>query len=91
MPDLAKRLESVDLNNADEVWSALTNAERQEFEASLRNGEAVKLLPLWTPWWSLLSGNNKLIEELRNDEEKPDYTVACPEIIDVPTFNELVV
>ncbi|KAJ3138646.1 hypothetical protein HDU90_001089 [Geranomyces variabilis] len=55
VPDLAVRLESLDLQTADSdtILSKLTPAERAEFEASLRAGpDAMRgYVDIWTPWW----------------------------------------
>lgn len=37
--DLAERLNEVDLDNADDVWERLTDAEREEFKTILFNGD----------------------------------------------------
>ena len=88
---MAKRLETVDFNNPDELWAALTDAEKQEFEVSVRNGDAENFVPVWSPWWSMNS-ERVLIQEVEDNEDViPDYVKRCPNIIDVPTFNELVV
>lgn len=86
VPDLEERLHNINLDNADEVWSALTDAERQEFEALIKNGEIEKLLPQWIPWWTYHT-KKKLVQDL--DEEKNEETMKLPSIIDVPIFNEL--
>lgn len=52
IPDLESRLHNINLDNADEVWSALTDAEKQEFEALIKNGDVEKFLPQWIPWWT---------------------------------------
>ncbi|KAJ3160990.1 hypothetical protein HDU88_007477 [Geranomyces variabilis] len=55
VPDLAERLESLDLQTADSdtILSKLTPAERAEFEASLRAGpDAMRgYVDIWAPWW----------------------------------------
>ncbi|XP_017790403.1 PREDICTED: zinc finger HIT domain-containing protein 2 [Habropoda laboriosa] len=86
VPDLEKRLHDINLDNADEVWSALTDAEKQEFEALIKNGDIEKLLPQWVPWWTYHT-KKKLVQEMdqKNDEE----TKELPPLIDVPIFNEL--
>ncbi|XP_066584572.1 zinc finger HIT domain-containing protein 2 [Prorops nasuta] len=87
VPDLATRMESINLDNADEVWSALTDAEKQEFEALLKNGEAEKLLPLWNPWWTIKIDKKK-IQEI-DIEEDITNSEKYPPLISVPHFNEL--
>lgn len=86
VPNLEERLQNVNLDDADKVWSALVDSERQEFEALIKNGEAEKLLPPWVPWWTH-GVKKKLIREI--NEETVDYTRECPALIDVPIFDEL--
>lgn len=90
IPDLAERLKTVDLEDANQLWAALTNTEKQEFEATLRNGEAINFLPQWIPWWSDVS-ERKIIQEIVDDNVEPEYVANCPKIVDVPAFNELMV
>lgn len=82
---LNERFENVDLNDADQVWSLLTDAERQEFESLVRNGEAEKLVPHWTPWW--IDSNSQLVQELQDSTK--DYLTRCPQIIDVPLIKDI--
>ncbi|XP_076222138.1 zinc finger HIT domain-containing protein 2 isoform X2 [Nomia melanderi] len=84
--DLDKRLENINLDNADEVWSALTDAERQEFEALVKNGEIETLLPQWIPWWTYHT-EKKLVQDM--DEKCNEQEKEYPPLIDVPIFNEL--
>ncbi|XP_076761800.1 zinc finger HIT domain-containing protein 2 [Xylocopa sonorina] len=86
IPNLERRLQNINLDNADEVWSALTDAEKQEFEALIKNGDIEKFLPQWVPWWTYHS-NKKLVEDL--DEKNDEQTMELPSLIDVPIFNEL--
>ncbi|XP_076624224.1 zinc finger HIT domain-containing protein 2 [Colletes latitarsis] len=86
VPDLEKRLQNVNLDNPDEVWSTLTDAEKQEFEALIKNGEIEKLLPQWVPWWTYHM-KRKLVQEL--NQQDIEQTREYPSLIDVPIFNEL--
>ncbi|XP_078036410.1 zinc finger HIT domain-containing protein 2 [Augochlora pura] len=86
VPDLEKRLHNVNLDNPDEVWSALTNSEKQEFEALVKNGEIEKLLPHWVPWWTYHT-QQKLVQDM--DERVTEQELEYPSLIDVPIFNEL--
>ncbi|XP_043251045.1 zinc finger HIT domain-containing protein 2 [Colletes gigas] len=86
VPDLEKRLQNVNLDNPDEVWSTLTDAEKQEFEALIKNGEIEKLLPQWVPWWTYHM-KRKLVQEL--NQQDSEQTREYPSLIDVPIFNEL--
>lgn len=88
LPDLEVRLQNVNLDNPNELWSALSNTERHEFEALLKNGEAEKLLPKWTPWWTYHK-EKKLIQPIEEDATDDYSSVKYPVLIDVPLFNEL--
>lgn len=87
VPDLEKRLKDVNLDNADEIWSALTNSEKQEFQALIKNGEVEKILPEWHPWWSI-QGTRRLVEDA-DSNELPEYMKYCPTLVEVPVFSEL--
>lgn len=71
---LEERLANIDLDNADVLWSVLTNAERQEFEAILQSNEIDKMLPQWKPWWDQ-TVEKKLVREV---DEIPEYQNLCP-------------
>lgn len=88
LPDLEVRLQNVNLDDPDELWSALSSTERQEFEAFLKNGEAEKLLPKWTPWWTQRV-KKKLIQPIEEDTTNAYSNLKYPVLIDVPLFNEL--
>lgn len=49
--DLSKRLEGINLNDADAIWSQLTDAERQEFGKIVNSEDVTNILPPFTPWW----------------------------------------
>ena len=74
----------MNLDDADAVWSTLTDAERQEFEALVRNGEGEKLLPSWVPWWCYRA-KKKFVQELDEDRQDFDYVKNCPQVLEVPT------
>ncbi|XP_017299546.1 zinc finger HIT domain-containing protein 2-like isoform X2 [Diaphorina citri] len=81
--DLATRLENIDLNNAEAVWSLLTDAERAEFESLVSSGDVAKILPVWTPWWCTKPA--PLIEEVNQPESSatqntPEYPALVPNI-----------
>ncbi|GAB6018610.1 hypothetical protein CHUAL_000296 [Chamberlinius hualienensis] len=50
-PDLAERIQGVNLDDSDEVWEKLTAEERSEFRRLLDNEEINSVLPEWKPWW----------------------------------------
>jgi len=49
--DIVERLEGIDLEDSDAVWSKLTESERTEFQALLQSGEISKYVPDYKPWW----------------------------------------
>lgn len=86
--DLETRLQNVNFENPDELWSVLSDAEKQEFEALVKNGEVEKILPAWTPWW--IHGVQKKVTELNEEDNKDtDTSQTLPSIIDVPLLTEL--
>ncbi|EFN89728.1 hypothetical protein EAI_01976 [Harpegnathos saltator] len=86
--DLKSRLQNIDLDDSDQLWSALSNTERQEFEALIKNGEADKLLPEWIPWWTHRV-KKKLVQPIEEDATDAFNDLKYPALIDVPLFNEL--
>lgn len=86
--DLETRLQNVNFEDPNELWSALSEAERQEFEALIKNGEAEKLLPKWVPWWTCRV-ERKLIYPVEEDIMNAYSDLKYPAVIDVPLFNEL--
>ncbi|KAL0130846.1 hypothetical protein PUN28_002451 [Cardiocondyla obscurior] len=83
--DLKTRLENVNFEDPNDLWLALSEAERQEFEALLKNGEVENLLPKWVPWWTY-HVEKKLVQPI---EEDAYNNLKHPALIDVPLFNEL--
>lgn len=65
--ELSKRLEGIDLNDADAVWSKLNENEREEFGKIIKGEEVTSILPVYNPWWE-----NKvqrvLISEVNDDQ-----------------------
>lgn len=86
--DLETRLQNVNFENPDELWSVLSDAEKQEFEALVKNGEAEKILPAWTPWWTH-GVQKKVIELNEEDNKETDTSQTLPSVIDVPLLTEL--
>lgn len=81
---LGERIENIDLDDTDQLWSALTESERQEFEALVKSGEAKKLIPLWKPWWTY-KAEKKLVEDISEKSEcQKVYKSNCPKILCVP-------
>lgn len=86
--DLETRLQNVNFEDPNELWSALSEAERQEFEAMIKNGEAEKLLPEWVPWWTCRV-EKKLIQPVEKDVQDAYSSLKYPALMDVPLFNDL--
>lgn len=82
--DLSKRLEGINLNDADAIWSKLTDAERQEFGKVVSSEDASSILPPFTPWWETKI-QKVLIEDMNsNDDTTTEHQYATldhPEVI----------
>lgn len=81
-------MQNVNFEDPNELWSALSDTEKQEFEALLKNGEAEKLLPKWIPWWTHRI-ERKLILSIEEDIMDAYKDLKYPILIDVPLFSEL--
>lgn len=86
--DLHERIKNLDLNNAEVLWNALTEDEKNEFEAVVR-GNVGSVLPQWEPWW-MYNKDGKLVEEVESSE-MDEHLKKCPCIKSVPKFNTLTV
>lgn len=97
--ELTKRLEGVNLDDANAVWSKLTDDERREFEQIVQNEEITAILPDFHPWWE-----NKiqtvLISEINGCSSSPECSSIAheysrnstehPDIyVDIPEFTQL--
>ncbi|XP_018394929.1 PREDICTED: zinc finger HIT domain-containing protein 2 isoform X2 [Cyphomyrmex costatus] len=82
------KLQNVNLEDPNELWSVLSETERQEFEALIKNGEADQLLPKWIPWWTTRV-EKKLIQPVEENIKDAYSNLKYPDLIDVPLFNEL--
>jgi len=51
--DINERLNGIDLDDSEKVWSSLTDTEKAEFEHLVKSGDITKILPQYTPWWCL--------------------------------------
>lgn len=92
--ELSKRLEGINLDDADAIWAKLTVAERQEFEKIVQNDDVSSLMPTFHPWWE-----NKvqkvLIQEMSNDnndvaheyEHSVDHPCIYDSIADFDTIS----
>lgn len=81
--DLSKRLEGIDLNDADAIWSKLTEGERQEFDKIVQSEDVTSILPKFSAWWEKQI-QRKLVTELNGDEkdETEVNRVEHPKIVD---------
>lgn len=75
--DLAKRLEGVNLDDADKVWDKLTEDERRAFDTFVLNGDIATVIPPYVPWWEM-KFEKKIIEEVNDDKA---IEKIAPEII----------
>lgn len=96
--DLLERLKSVDINDAEQVWSHLTANERKEFESLLATGEIMKLVPSFNPWWTTTKSKRRLIEEIPEADVSDSASklsslkpsVTMPTIIaNIPKFSDI--
>lgn len=84
--DLQDRIKDLNLDDADAVWNALTEDERNEFEALLNQGDVGSIVPQWEPWWSYRR-DKKLVEDVAVDDG--EALKNCPELKAVPKFETL--
>lgn len=49
--DLPQRLEGINLDDANAIWSKLTDKERQGFENIVKSEDISSILPAFHPWW----------------------------------------
>lgn len=82
---LEDRVRNLDLDDPNEIWSALTAEERQKFTALIENGDAFKLLPSWNPWWTY-TVEKKLIKDLSDGTQDKEYAAKCPQILCIPAL-----
>lgn len=86
--DLQERIKDLNLDDADAVWNALTEDERNEFEALLNQGDVGCIMPQWEPWWMYHREKKKVEVVGINDK---DALEKCPELKTVPKFETLMV
>lgn len=80
--DLASRLEGIDLDDADAIWSMLNENERSEFNKIVQSEDVSSILPKFSAWWEK-SIKRKLVTEMNGDEtEQPEESVDHPKIIE---------
>ncbi|EEB15467.1 hypothetical protein Phum_PHUM369840 [Pediculus humanus corporis] len=64
--DLATRMENVNLDDDENVWTKLTSEEKREFRKVIASGNILNLIPDSDPWWISLK-KKVLIQECDND------------------------
>ncbi|KAJ8711137.1 hypothetical protein PYW07_008379 [Mythimna separata] len=84
--DLEERIKDLNLDDPDAVWNALTEDERNEFEALLNQGDVGSIMPQWDPWWTYRR-DKKLVEDVAVDDSKA--LENCPELKAVVKFETL--
>jgi hypothetical protein len=88
--DLAKRLENIDLNNADALWDCLTETERQEFEAMLQNGDISKIVPAVQPWWECKTRKKLIVEVDATENQAVESETEVPVVLTaIKSFTQL--
>lgn len=66
--ELAERLHGVDLNDADAIWSKLSESERQQLGQVMQKQNMTAVLPTFNPWWE-----NK-VQRIQISEVDGDHT-----------------
>lgn len=88
--DLAKRLDEVDLNNADAVWERLTTVEREEFKSMVYNNEIDKIIEPVEPWWRQKMENHLVVDVEENKKIIEMLKLNCPKITsDIKEFSKI--
>ena len=89
--DLHTRIKDLNLDDPNVLWNALTEDERNEFEAILSKGDVENIIPQWDPWW-MYKKEKKLIEENNKESNiESQMLKMCPELKVVPDFSSLTV
>lgn len=78
--DLAKRLDEVDLSNADAVWERLTTAEKESFKSMIYNNEIDKIMQAVEPWWRQKVDKQLVIDVEENTKITELLKLNCPKI-----------
>lgn len=91
--ELKDRIGDLNLDDADAIWNALTEDEKNGFEAFICKGEVSDIVPRWEPWW-LYNKKNKLVEDLQDAASKDFEKKAlekCPKLKIVSKLTDLTV
>lgn len=90
--DLAKRLEGIDLDDADAIWSNLNEQERQDFNKIIQSEDVSAILPKFEGWWEKKI-KVKLVTEITgdemNDEPAEDSVVHPPIVQSIVDFDRI--
>ncbi|XP_064610970.1 zinc finger HIT domain-containing protein 2-like isoform X2 [Liolophura sinensis] len=84
--DLGDRIAGLDLDtDSDEIFRRLSEKEKREFHAMVRDGRLANLVNIWTPWWTVK--DSKLVSEV--GEESPKSPVP-PVLSSIPDIHGLI-
>ncbi|XP_050667781.1 zinc finger HIT domain-containing protein 2 isoform X1 [Leptidea sinapis] len=86
--NLEKRIQDLNLDNPDCLWDALTEDERNEFEALVSDGNVGSIVPYWEPWWTYRR-DKKLVQEINTECREQGILKSCPKIKSVKKLSEL--
>nr|XP_022906304.1 zinc finger HIT domain-containing protein 2 isoform X1 [Onthophagus taurus] len=82
---LQERLEGVDLDDSELVWSKLSENERREYFEFLQNGEMNEIVEaVWKPFWG-----NKFETKIIEVEKLEELKTKCPKILKIKDFNSI--
>lgn len=89
--DLSSRLEGVDLDDTDQVWSLMTPEERRHFHKTIEDGEIYRLIPKDEEltstmfWWDVYHETKKIVDldsDLENNKLHPELPqIFSPKIL----------
>lgn len=88
--DLHERIKDLNLNDSNAIWNALTEDERNEFEAMLNQGDIGSVMPQWEPWW-MYRKEKKLVENVSEKDEEEQKLKLCPVLKKVLEMQSLTV
>lgn len=98
---LEKRLDGINLDDADQVWHHLTEEERNEFQKFVKSVKVQEVVPEWTPWWDQKPESPKLVEEIETspsalespkNESRKKFHEFQPDILEnIPPMSSLTV
>lgn len=77
---LASRLMGIDLDDSAEVWDRLTDAEKEEFQRFLENGDIVKMLPAPNIWWAKRYKVDLVQAAEQQSQQEENMIKNCPKI-----------